>query len=74
VAVTLTYLHDEVLLDVRDDGRGFISLPRASDAGTRGRGLRGIRERAAALGGHADIESAVGEGTTVSVRFPLVAS
>jgi signal transduction histidine kinase len=74
VAVTLTYLHDEVLLDVRDDGRGFISLPRASAAGTRGRGLRGIQERAAALGGHADIESAVGEGTTVSVRFPLVAS
>jgi len=74
VAVTLTYLHDEVLLDVRDDGRGFTALPQSPDAGTRGRGLRGIRERAAALGGHADIESAVGEGTTVSVRFPLEAS
>ena len=38
---------------------------------TRGRGLAGIRDRAAALGGGADVESAPGEGTTVSVRFPM---
>jgi signal transduction histidine kinase len=71
VATTLTYQVDEVVLDVRDDGRGFDPgqvLPR----GSRGRGLAGIRERATALGGHADIESTPGEGTTVSVRFPLV--
>jgi signal transduction histidine kinase len=70
VAVTLTYHHDEVLLDVRDDGRGF-SAGQTATSGLRGRGLRGICERAAELGGHADIESTVGEGTTVSVRFPL---
>lgn len=70
VAVTLTYQADEVMLDVRDDGRGFEpSLVRA--AGLRGHGLRGIRERVAALGGRAEVESAPGEGTTISVRFPL---
>ncbi|KRB76472.1 histidine kinase [Nocardioides sp. Root190] len=74
VALTLTYQVDEVVLDVRDDGRGF-DLP-APDrpvraGGTRGRGLAGIRERAAALGGRAEVESAPGEGTTVSVSFPL---
>lgn len=70
VALTLTYHLDEVVLDVRDDGRGFDpGQVRASN--TRGHGLAGIRERAAALGGHADVESAPGEGTTVSVRFPL---
>ncbi|WP_217996810.1 sensor histidine kinase [Nocardioides jensenii] len=70
VALTLTYHHDEVVLDVRDDGRGFDpDTVRAS--GTRGRGLAGIRERAAGLDGRAEVESAPGEGTTVSARFPI---
>lgn len=69
VAVTLTYLLDEVVLDVRDDGRGF-DVAGTAVRGTRGRGLAGIRERAESLGGRADIESAEGDGTTVSVRFP----
>lgn len=70
VALTLTYQLDEVVLDVRDDGRGFDpALVRPS--GTRGRGISGIRERAAGLGGRTEVESAPGEGTTVSVSFPL---
>ncbi len=68
--VSLTYLSDEVLLDVRDDGHGF-DPTRPGARNGRGRGLDGIRERADDLGGSADIESAPGEGTTVSVRFPL---
>ena len=68
VAITLTYLLDEVVLDVRDDGRGFEPTGTVV-RGTRGRGLVGIRDRAESLGGRADIESAAGEGTTVSVRF-----
>jgi signal transduction histidine kinase len=70
VAVTLTYHLDEVVLDVRDDGRGF-DADRVRPSGARGRGLDGIRTRAVALGGHADVESMPGDGTTVSVRFPL---
>lgn len=70
VALTLTYQDDEVVLDVRDDGRGF-EPARVRAAGTRGRGLAAVRARAAALGGRAEVESAPGEGTTVSVRFPL---
>lgn len=71
VALTLTYHPDEVVLDVRDDGRGFDpDRVRARGDNVRGRGLVGIRERAAALGGRADVESVPGEGTTVSVRFP----
>jgi len=73
--ISLTYLSDEVLLDVRDDGRGFDpTRPGRPDArGDRGRGLDGIRHRAGDLGGSADVESAPGEGTTVSVRFPITA-
>jgi signal transduction histidine kinase len=70
VAVTLTYHVDEVVLDIRDDGRGF-SSGHVRASGSRGRGLAGIRARAAALGGRAEVESTPGEGTTVSVRFPL---
>ncbi|GAA3659838.1 hypothetical protein GCM10022237_19810 [Nocardioides ginsengisoli] len=70
VVLTLTYLLDEVVLDVRDDGRGF-DPAQVRAIGTRGRGLAGIRDRAEGLGGTADIESAPGEGTTVSVRFPV---
>ncbi len=69
VALTLTYHLDEVVLDVRDDGRGF-DPAQVRATGTRGRGLAGLRDRAEALGGRADVESAPGEGTTVSVRFP----
>jgi signal transduction histidine kinase len=75
VALTLTYHRDEVVLDVRDDGRGF-DPGRVRTAvrpdGTRGRGLAGIRQRAAELGGRAEVESAPGEGTTISVRFPVM--
>ncbi len=70
VALTVTYHRDEVVLDVRDDGRGF-DPARVRANGTRGHGLAGIRQRAASLGGQAHVESAPGEGTTVSVRFHL---
>ncbi|MBC9820787.1 sensor histidine kinase [Terrabacter sp. MAHUQ-38] len=68
--VSLTYHPDEVLLDVRDDGHGF-DPARLGARGDRGRGLDGIRQRAGELGGGAGVESGPGEGTTVSVRFPL---
>ncbi|MFI5531041.1 sensor histidine kinase [Kitasatospora sp. NPDC051853] len=70
VAVTLTYLDDEVTLDVFDDGVGFDpqALP---EAGRARFGLHGMRERIAALGGSLTVESAPGEGTVVAVSLPL---
>ena len=64
VDVTLTYLDDRVILDVQDDGVGFD--PTHLDVAP-GLGLRGMRERVEARGGHLIIESAPGEGTTVAV-------
>ena len=66
VTVTLSYMGNELFLDIRDDGRGFDASARAP-----GFGLRGMKERVEAAGGHLDIESALGEGTTVAVQVPL---
>jgi len=68
IAVTLSYLDDEVTLDVFDDGIGFDgeSLPSPGSFG-----LSGMRERIAALGGQLAVESTPGEGTAVAVALPL---
>lgn len=80
VVVSLTAQPDELRLDVRDDGVGFDAGARARRAredsrraAGRGRGLAGIEERIVALGGTFEIESAPGEGTTLSAVFPASA-
>ncbi|MEV6108461.1 sensor histidine kinase [Streptomyces sp. NPDC051940] len=68
--LTLTYLDDQVVLDVADDGRGFD--PGAVHPGEeRGHGLGAMRARVAQLGGTLNVESAPGEGTVVSASIPL---
>lgn len=72
VGVTLSYIDDEVTLDVRDNGRGFDPgrAPRPSDKG--GFGLDGMQVRAGRVGGVVGIESEPGGGTAISARVPLV--
>lgn len=53
-------------LQIRDDGRG--------DVQADGNGLTGMRERVAALRGTMRLESARGQGTTVTVQVPLPAT
>ncbi|PRB09582.1 two-component sensor histidine kinase [Microbacterium sp. MYb62] len=67
VGVTLSYVGAEVLLDIRDDGRGFVEA-----AGT-GFGLTSIRQRIRGVGGHVEVQSTPGEGTSVSARVPAIA-
>ncbi|MEV7275444.1 sensor histidine kinase [Streptomyces sp. NPDC093111] len=70
-ALTLTYLDDQVVLDVADDGRGFDPSLDRPDGGVRGHGLPAMRVRARQLGGTLTIESAPGEGTVLSAAIPL---
>ncbi|WP_333736579.1 sensor histidine kinase [Streptomyces sp. IBSBF 2806] len=72
VGVTLSFLGDEVLLDIRDDGRGFD--PRAVRRRTRtgGFGLDGMRARAERVAGALTVESAPGQGTALSAHVPLI--
>ncbi|MFE6456543.1 sensor histidine kinase [Streptomyces cinereoruber] len=70
--VTLSYMGDEITLDVRDDGRGFDPLARPErDGDGGGFGLDGMRARAERLTGTVTVETAPGEGTAVSARVPL---
>ncbi|MER7106729.1 sensor histidine kinase [Streptomyces sp. NPDC000229] len=70
--VTLSYMGDEVTLDVRDDGRGFEPAAVPPRSGTGGFGLDGMRARAARLAGTVSVESESDGGTAVSARVPLV--
>ncbi len=74
VNVTLSYMGDQVTLDIHDDGVGFD--PAAARDGIAcpavpGIGLAAMAERAAQLGGAVTVESAPGRGTTVAVSLPI---
>jgi signal transduction histidine kinase len=77
VVVTVSYLDDVVMLDVRDDGVGFeldaIAQRGAADDGS-GYGLRGIRQRLDRVLGTLEIESTPGEGTVVNASVPALAA
>lgn len=51
---------------VADDGRGF-----DPGAATEGRGVAGMRERVALLGGRLELRSGPGEGTTLTALLPV---
>jgi len=67
--VRLTQLSDRLLVEVEDNGVGFIDdTDRPIIA--RGLGLVSVRERAVRLGGTFNVLSAPGEGTRVIVSLP----
>jgi len=71
VEIILERRADHVSLVVEDDGVGFDTASTAAPG--RGFGLLGMQERAAMVGATLEIESTVGEGTTILVRMPTIA-
>ena len=69
VGLTISYMENEVALDVRDDGVGFD--PAQPDHGF---GLVAMRQRIAALSGTLQVESEPGGGTAISACVPTVPS
>ncbi|WP_256673827.1 sensor histidine kinase [Nocardia cyriacigeorgica] len=69
--LTLTYLDDQLLLDIADDGRGFDPAAPGISGHRRGYGLSAIRARLQQLGGTLTIESAPGEGAVLSAAIPV---
>jgi len=68
VSVVLDSLTDGAVLIIEDDGRGF-DVEHVGN-GNSPLGLIGMRERAQIIGGHLDIESIPGQGTSVFVNVP----
>jgi signal transduction histidine kinase len=71
--ITLSYMGDEVALDVHDDGVGF-DVGRPADTTGAGFGLHGMRQRVARVAGSLAIESEPGRGTAISARVPAIAA
>ena len=86
VGLTLSYMDDEVALDIRDDGVGFEPQPpspaarngrrpvnggRGSNSGD-GFGLTAMRQRVEGLAGTLEIESEIGTGTAISASVPAI--
>jgi signal transduction histidine kinase len=68
VELRIRFRDSDVLVEVRDDGRGIT----AQEVGSaRSLGLIGIRERAELVGGTARFEGIAGRGTIVSIRIPM---
>jgi len=67
VQVTVWTTKDRILLEVRDDGRGFHIAKMTT---TLGHGLSNMQTRAHAVGGEVDITSTSEEGTTILAWVP----
>jgi two-component system sensor histidine kinase DegS len=71
IVVRLVVDDDAIVATIRDDGRGFV--PQHVESTTlSGAGLRGMGERAAAVGGELTVESELGVGSTVRFSLPRV--
>ena len=64
---------DSAILIIEDDGVGFKPDKKILNGkGTKRKGLLGMHERAALVGGMLEIESAKGKGTTIYIRIPAL--
>jgi signal transduction histidine kinase len=71
VEVDIQKLPDGVCMKISDNGKAF-EVDRVLNARGRKRlGLLGMRERMQMVGGHLDIESVAGKGTTIIARLPI---
>jgi len=70
VRATLRREGAEVVLTVRDDGRGMDTAA-VSRAGDGRAGLAGMRERLMGLGGRLEVRSAPGQGVHLEARMPV---
>jgi signal transduction histidine kinase len=69
--VTVRHLPDTLSISIEDDGCGFDPVTTDMAGAAAGLGLIGIRERVAQLQGVLRVESAPGQGTTVTLELPI---
>jgi len=70
---------EKLIVEIKDDGRGFTVLEtsaigNANNGGSNGfggNGLRNIRRRAENFGGAFSIDSEIGKGTRIILQIPV---
>lgn len=73
--ISLECNKNECILCIEDDGKGFnVSEITRIEKDGRGAGLFGVRERVAAVGGEAYVESQSGKGAKAIAKVPVVRS
>lgn len=68
VTIAMNVENEHFYMVLRDDGRGFDP---AAPENNEGNGLYNMRARMTEIGGHIDIESSPGKGTTITINSPL---
>jgi signal transduction histidine kinase/sugar lactone lactonase YvrE len=72
VRLTLSATHHQLLMEIRDNGRGFAAPASDSPEGAcSGYGLGNMRKRAAKLRGSLQVESRPAQGTCLVLKIPL---
>ncbi len=71
ISVRLERVISDLILLITDDGAGFDARMLRSSNGMSTLGLRGMEERAQAVGGTITIDSAPALGTEICARFPI---
>jgi PAS domain S-box-containing protein len=74
VSIGVTCVDEQVILRVRDNGRGFDAAAQARAAGRDQRGVRNMSSRARLVGGRLDVESSAQGGTEIRLSIPLPAA
>jgi signal transduction histidine kinase len=72
VQVSMRIFDGVLEVAIRDDGSGF-KIDNEWSPAVGARGLMGLRERAARTGGCCEVSSALGQGTTVQLKWPVAA-
>ena len=71
VEVNIQRLANGICMKIKDDGKSFEVERMMRSPGRKHLGLLGMRERLEMVGGHFDVESAPGKGTTITARIPF---
>ena len=73
-SLSINVSHSRLVVEIRDDGRGFSDLrPQESptNGGAVGHGLENMKGRAAQLGGDLSVDSSASRGTCLKLMIPI---
>jgi signal transduction histidine kinase len=74
VSLTIKVSRNRLIVEIRDDGRGFSDMrpqKSLSQGGGSGHGLENMQSRAEELGGHLSVDSSPGHGTRLKLMVPI---